>query len=575
MHSERIKGLYQQLISLLKDYRTSSLSQQQIQATLQFSNELILALKEYPDPLLSELSTFRPQLPFVTNLVFRTSLLAALIGARNKINDSCSQQIICSAITLYCFNQVSIEKWISKQQKPEKTYIAPANLTTALDKAQLNVWSSAFAHFSSLGWRLMASGYKQPNARKPLAVLYLAHSAAMMLVPKGDKKPLSFPLALKFLYQMVSSKQGELLHPLTIYPGPIPPGCVVSDRENQLYIVLSLLKDGLMIRPANPSGNDFHELRKISLSAVNRFHPTAPRKSFSLADSYWDVNWESMADGKKTYLSPFVDTYKLDKPPGVLIDVQTHLQKADIDFNQLADLIAGEPSLAQHLKESASHSSRSKLPIQNIKHSLMMHGYERANSLLIQQALLLRLNQNYFPLQDSFIQFTRLRCHLAASIIGINDKSLVEEANCLACFACSGLFTVATLKGVQDWQTESKKPFDIRYLIATHQQQSLHDNAIKLAEAWHQKPHMIMALRNHLLLPEHMAKHKVAIKLAITLGLSLLLARKIYFAEQSQCPEAITYQQQGLKKLGLNKHHLEEICQQANGFCHSHCAISD
>ena len=115
---------------------------------------------------------------------------------------------------------------------------------------------------------------------------------------------------------------------------------------------------------------------------------------------------------------------------------------------------------------------------------------------------------------------------------------MVEEANCLACFATSGLFTVPTLKGVNQWQVQDKKPFDVRYLVDTHQQQSLHDNAIKLAEAWKQSPHMVMALRNHLLLPEHMSKHKVAVKLALTLGLSLMLAREIYFAEKSRCQDA-------------------------------------
>ena len=534
-----------------------------------------MLLKEQPDPVVAELSIFRPQLPHVANLVFDTCLFAALLSARNKINDSCSQQIVCAAVTLLCFNQGESEYCLQEQQKPRKAFSSPANLKVALEKAQLNVWSSIYQTFSQFQWKLLSPSQTFKYSRKPFSVLGIAHLAALRLQPAAGKRARTYASTIKSLFQILCSRQAELLTPLLTYPGLTPPGSIIKDDSGDTLLVLSIQHDGLLAKELNEPDNASLEPRRIETTRIKGVSPVVNRKSFNHADIYWDVNWESSIQGDKKHLGPFVSSFRLDRPPAVLIEIQDHLQNADIDFNKLADLIAAEPSLAIHLKESASQSSRSKLPIQDIKHSLMMHGYERANSLLIQQALLLRLNQNYFPLQDSFVQFTRLRCHLASSIIGLSNKSLVEDANCLACFANSGLFTVPTLKGVTDWLIQDKKPFDIRYLMDTNSQQALHDNAIKLAEAWKQSPHMVMALRNHLLLPEHMAKHKVAAKLAVTLGLSLILAREIYFAEKSRCQDAVKYRQQAMRKLGVTSQQLAEISLQASAYCHSHCVISD
>ena len=575
MHAERIKGLYQQLIGLLKAFRTSSVSQEHIKETLQFSETLIQLMKDCPDPLTSELSVFRPQLPHVVNLTFTTCLLATLLAGRNKFNDSCCQQVICAAITLYCFNQREVEQYFKTGAQVKAQFNYPSQLFNGLQKAHLDVWANCFDTFNSQKWQILHRPFVSPGNRRTIELLALANGLSINLIPKQGKASLNYANVVKLAMQSVSSKYTELLHPLLNYPGLTPPGSVVKVTGHGTSIVLSQLADEIVVKSVKAPTGEPHLPLKVSRSSITLLSPPRESKSFALLDDFWDANWETLTSAPQKTLSPYVASFRLDKPPSVLIEVQNHLNHADIDFNKLAHLISNEPSLANHLKDSASQSSRSKLPVQDVKHGLMMHGYERTNSILIQQALLLRLNQNFFPLQESFIQFTRLRCHLAASIIALKDKSLTEQANCLACFATSGLFTVPTLKGVEHWLPSDNKPFDVRYLVAMEHQQSLHDNAIKLAEAWHQSPQMIMALRNHLLFPEHMPKHKTAAKLAITMGLSLMLARKIFFAENPHCQEGARYLQQSTQHLGITRQQLDEITLQSVGYCHSFWVISD
>lgn len=573
MHGDKVKGLYQQLIRLLKAYRTAPLSQQHVKDSLLFAEALIETVKTIPDPLISELSIHRGQLPQVVNLTLTSCLMAALLGARNKFNDSCCQQIVCAAITLYSFNQSQIEQFLKTAEKPKERFKTAPQLASALHKANLDVWASCYDSFSEKQGKWFLQPFGAGNNNKSLTLLSLAHGLSMGKLrcpPNGN-----FAKVLKKGFQSVSGKQAELLMPLLNYPGLTPPGSIVKIVQGGTSIVLSCLEDGLLVKSLKAPLGEPHLPKKVSLSSIKALSAPRVSNSFSQLDNYWDKDWQDAIKESYSNLNPHAATFRLDRPPAVLIEVQKHLQLADIDFNTLAELISNEPSLATHLKDSASQSSKSKLPVQDVKHGLMMHGYERTNSLLVQQALLLRLNQNYFPLQENFVQFTRLRCHLAASIIALKDKSLTEQANCLASFASSGLFTIAALKGIEKWHISDKKPFDIRYMVDMSHQQALHDNAIKLAEAWHQTPQMIMALRNHLLFPEHMPKHKTAGKLAVSLGLSLMLARQLYFGEQSHCSEGANYRKQSLKYLGISQTQLTDIVNQSQGYCHSYWAISD
>lgn len=128
--------------------------------------------------------------------------------------------------------------------------------------------------------------------------------------------------------------------------------------------------------------------------------PARKVANVAVSQLWWDKNWFDFHSIIPDLNTPFLQSFRLDKPPQVLLNIQHQLNQHDVNIEQMATLINAEKALVAHIQHSATLANRKRLPVQDVKHALMMHGYERTNSILIQQSLLLRLNQNYFPLQE-------------------------------------------------------------------------------------------------------------------------------------------------------------------------------
>jgi hypothetical protein len=567
--TQLIVTLYKQLDELLKLYRTQPISTRHIQHTLNYSQSIIRALKSEPDCLIGQLSLNKNQLPYATNLIFNSCVLVALVSARNKVNDSCAQQLVCAAITAYSFNISSLENADDENNDLSKNRF-DEEFSAELLKFKFEVWQTAFSFGRDLD-------YHKPANKRPIestnilkTIINFVHFVAIDITPKHQHIGLSFAQSIKNQLNNCPISWQRIIEPLLLYPTIYPPGSVVKLENHKMMLVLSSCKQGLITKETHSPSS--HPLL-TPFQQVNHVLPARKVANVAVSQLWWDKNWFDFHSIIPDLNTPFLQSFRLDKPPQVLLNIQHQLNQHDVNIEQMATLINAEKALVAHIQHSATLANRKRLPVQDVKHALMMHGYERTNSILIQQSLLLRLNQNYFPLQEQLIQFTRLRSAIAKKLCH-QDALLGESAATLACFANTGLFTCAALKTRTQWQPEQSRRFCITSLFEADLTKALFENPITLAKSWQQKPMDIRVLRYSNIMPEKITATKEIRKLSSILGLSLVASRAVFFAEKNDCIETKNYIRQALKIVSIEQNELQSIQKKCAIDNHVYCSLN-
>ena len=573
--ADNVKQQYQRLAVLLKNYRETPLASSHIQQTLSFCDILLKQAKEQPDPLFAQSQLHKPKIPFSLNIAFNTCLLTCLIGARNKLNDTTNQQLMCAAITLYAFEQEKFERHFQLLKTNIKLGLRQQRLCKALEKSHQDCWLSGYSSTTNVLQNAQIFNNAHSTESKEQIIVSLAAHIALLTTENKRYKKLSFAAALKFITLNCPSSWHDVIGPLLDYPSLTPPGSYIRLAEKKYAVVLAVAKKGHFIQELS-STEDAEQPAKLLLPEQLKISYAAQTvQRFSQFDLWWGERWQSQNNERadrtiNPLLNAFEHSYKLDNPPAALLAIQAQLKLPEPDVQKLSEAISKEPTYAIHLQKTASLSTRLKLPVQDIQHGLMMHGFERSGSILMQQSLLSRLNQHYFPLQSQFIQFIQLRGHIAGCIAKEVSLSTQEQVCALTYFATAGLFTHPALKIQRHWITSPKRLFDVNQLVDMKANEQLQKHAVILAEAWQQSSEYVMALRNQHLTPEQMTKHKISASLAMILGLSLVLARQLYFGERSTCNETEQYTNSAAKRLNLPRKVLDNIQQQTFHFCHSY-----
>ena len=576
MPDSLIKQQYQSLHKLLALYRLPEPTNELVQQTLDFSNTLLLLAKQHPNLAFAQIHLHKTSVPFSYQLAFSTCLITALICARNRFNETTTQQLMCAAISLFAFNQPYFDKPRNDETQPNPT-TSLGNINKPfcriLTQYQQAVWLRGYRQIQWLQKDQKQHLLSLVGATKDVVCVALAARFSLMMHGVTQTKKMSFQVALRQLVQQSPNTAATLLEPLIGYPSITPPGAYVMLDDNSLGIVIGIFDSGIACFPQSTAQqkSTYTSHFLMPRSRVKQVYPAQKYKQFNKLNNLWGDHWQEFKrENQLKTVSAFTPSYKMSRPPATLIAIQGELNKPVQDIKALSKAIAQEPAFAQHLQRTASQSSRQKLPMKDIQHGLMMHGLERSGSIIMQQALLSRLNQHYFPLQKHFVNFAQLRGHIAASLAKVADIGIPEQACTLSHFACVGLFTHPQLKIQLKWQRPTSCFYDIRSLISCVNSEQLRGHSLSLAEAWHQPRHEIVALSNyhdpHYLKGQ---KHGVSVKLAALLGISLIITRELYFVESQRCVQTQAYWQSAATVLGVTEQELKRIAQDAFSVCHT------
>lgn|GEM_PF-3544202 len=581
MPDSLIKQQYQSLHKLLSQYRLPEPPSNLVQQTLNFSNDVLGVAKKHPELIFAQIHLYKTSLPYSYNLIFSTCLLTALISTRNRFNETTTQQLLCAAISLFAFEQSTLNGSptgnADQEYKSDSSGSIKRSFGRILTQYQQGVWLRGFRQVQWLNKDLMR--HMRALSGSNVDVVCVAMAARLALLINGEKgnKKLGFQAAIHHLLQYTSSAEAPLLAPLMEFPSMTPPGAYIMLDDGALGMVIGVCDTSVVCYPQSTSGQQSKHTAhfKVPRSRIKRVYPAQKMKQFSQLNTWWGKDWQALKqDSKLAILSPFTQSYKMSRPPATLTAIQGQLNKPVQDVKALSQAIAREPAFAQHLRHTASQSSREKLPSKDIQHGLMMHGFERSGSIIMQQALLSRLNQHYFPLQRYFINFAQLRGHVAASIAKAADIGIPEQACTLSYFACVGLFTHPQLKIQLKWQPLNACAYDIRSLIRCVKPEQLRSHSISMAESWQQPRHEIVALGNyHDVHYIDAQRSSISVKLAALLGISLMITRELYFASAQRCALSQVYWQNALNVLQISEEDVQSISQNAFSVCHSYSPV--
>lgn len=571
-------------ISLTKHYEQQSVSARHIEETEKFAESLLESLKNFPHQTLAQLALHRPGASYFHNFQFNACIYCALVLLRNKMNLSTAQQILCGTFTWIVTARESIEPQPDKNQISVETEtpdnLAQERIRNQLTKALTQYRRTTWLHILNSGSAKRLSNIEkwlqQRDVCNPIHD-YLKHSLFMALSITRHKvrKPVSFASALKSLVQLSHSFAQPLIEPLLSFPGEILPGNVVKIANGRLFLMLGeYQQDCYTLAYSATEKKYLPEIKVLSKAQISSVLPATPVANLRVIEQWWGRPWKELLLNLELNTEHLLvlPGYRMDKPPESLTNVIQHLNDQDLDIGKLTQMIEAEPGFAEHIRLTASHKSRAKMKISDVKHGLLMNGIERTKSVLVEKALVSRLNQNYFPLQTALYQFVKLWASFAESIAQRHPRMLPEQCSCWVHFAASGLFTNAEIKSQLHWYLSDQDSDDSNeYCISINNSEALWQHALKIAQCWAQEQELTGALKDALTKKNLPARVKRTEPHAL-LCLSLLLATRI-FLDHSARNDSEEYLLQFLQTLGLKPETVSKIQAEAMENSHTYWPI--
>jgi HD-like signal output (HDOD) protein len=580
MPDKIVKQHYIALAKLLKIYRTAPFDKNLINASLNFCKSLYKTAKAHPDLIFAQPQLYKPQLPFIVNLTFNSTLLTCLLSVRNKFDPSVTIQLMCGSLSIYALEQLSIEKHYQTDDNDQKTVAKKIGLRNAkfshlLETNQQQIWLCTYLLCS----HVHLPHYPRNKLTTPVTALaYMANKLALLCIPNTLKHPISLAHAIKHLSLKCCSKWYELLTPLLKYPSLLPVGSYVRLRDGSIHIVLSLRTDGLVTQPlpVKQSVEVKSDKMAIQLTLVEQvvhIYPCQHLNSFTRINQWWGTDLIEWLSNNVNYEQrvAFDSVLPIQTAPPSLLIIQDQLNHINADITVIAKAIEKEPTFAQQLQVSASISNRQKQPVLNIQQGLAMLGFERTNSILLQHALLSRLNQQYFPVQQALLTFSQFFVFIVGELATRTKLISPELARTTAYFVVSRLFTLPKIRSLNHWETSTQSTFRVECLIKIKENNSLKNDGFLLANAWQQNKQMLEVLQQYDLVTQNQENKPAVRQFCFLLGISLTLAHEHYFTETTRCNETADYFNTGLIELGFSQAEvikiMTDITSSTNVFC--------
>jgi hypothetical protein len=582
MPSEIVKQHYIALAKLFKIYRVAPIDRNSLKATHDFCKSIYSAAKNEPDLIFAQPQLYKPQLPFIVNLAFNSTVLTCLFAVRNKFDPSVTIQLMCGSLSIYALEQSSIEKHYQTDnnngQSATKTIgLINAKFVKLLKTNQQHIWLSNYLLCS----HIHVTYYPRTSLTSPITALaYMANKLALLCTPNKQQQPLSFANTIKQLSLICCSKWYTLLIPLLKYPSVSPPGSYIRLRDNSIHVVLSLCIEGLITKPLPTKKSVNAEtgetgVRLIPLEQIIQNYPSQQLNSFTRLSQWWGPNlidWLSSKNENEKIVA-FDSILPIQSAPASLLVIQDQLNHINADISLIVKAIEKEPAYSHQLQVSASINNRQQQPVQSIQHSLAMLGFERTNSILLQHSLLSRLNQQYFPLQQALLSFSQFFVSIAGELAAQTKLVSSELASTTAYFLVSRLFTLPSVRTLNHWHTSIHPTFKVVSLIKAKENQSLKNSAFLLASAWQQNKQILEVLQHYDLVMEKPVNKTSSRQFCYLLGLSLTFAHEYYFSDTAQCEETASYIKAGLIELGISQTELVKMMTDLISSTHTYCQL--
>jgi HD-like signal output (HDOD) protein len=571
MPSEIVKQHYIALAKLLIIYHSGPLDKDLLKASHHFCKNLYAAAKTHPDLIFAQPQLYKSQLPFVVNLAFNSVVFTCLLAIRNKFDPSVTIQLMCGSMSIYALEQSSIEKHYQIDEKNEDNEKSAAKnigytnskFTQLLKTNQHHIWLSSYLLCS----HIHVTRYPRTSLTDPTSALtYMANKFALLCILNKRKQAISFANAIKHLSIKCCPKWYAMLIPLLEYPSVLPVGSYIRLQDGSIHIILLQSIEGLVTKPLPNKESvvvqsDKADIQLTLAEQVIQHYPCQQLNSFTRLSQWWGTDLMVYLASKSSHqqIAAFHSVKPIQPAPASLLVIQDQLNHINADMAAIVKAIEKEPSYAHQLQVSASVSNRKKQSVQSIQQALAMLGFERTNSILLQQSLLSGLNQHYFPLQQALLTFSQFFVLIVDKLAAKTKLVSPELASTTACFVVSRLFTLPKMRTMCHWEISTRPTYKVTSLVELKEAESLKSGAFLLANAWQQNKQILNALQHYDIVMQNQTGTPSARQLCFLLGLSLSLAQEHYFSDTTRCKETTSYFKAGLLELNISQVELMDM----------------
>lgn len=568
-HSPLVQ-FYHQLEQLLSELQQPPFQVSLSERLSQFSKQWLMWVKTEPDLLFAQTQLHNLYFSSGLNLSFNRLIYTTLLASRNKLDDSVHQQLLCAIICVSAY-----------LPKPDTTKLLANN--KAFPKQAL------FSLLKSSQWQLCRHGVKvwpylmryiSTNTSKLSsldslqAMLFIAVKLAKLTTFTEGKSPLNFALAFKKVCSDAPQNWYAYLRPLLIYPGLIPPGTCLKDQHDNLQLCLALKSESLLLIDLTAKNGDATDNtpRLIQTTKVTQLSSALKIAKMETLSDYWGAPYKHAKVSTENFTNPWSKKTSLSTVPHSLLAIQTELNAALPDVDNIVEILEQEPAFSAQLQNLASANNRLMLPIVTSRHGLLINGFDRSYQALLQHSLLSRLTQDTFPLQNKLLNFTQLFCFTADELVKLCCVNATELTSTIGLFALSYFFISPQVRTRLNWKTNPSEHYKLSHLFALEHADQFGQFSIKLAKAWQQPAEVTTVLQqlsatNQLHYPNQSSTNT----LVYIMRLALIGAREIYFAENHECEQTTLFKHKALIYLKLAPqqftHFLTEISHKNQVYC--------
>jgi hypothetical protein len=568
--SDIIKQLQVNLGKILRNYLEPNVSSQHIKLTFSWAQTLVKHCQSHPNLLFSQPQLYKTQLSNTNNLVFNACVYTCLVAARNKVDKLVVTQLVCTTLSLLAIEQQNIDN----QREPYKT--APnkemhsklAALKLLLRKYQQPIWDMGCKLYPLTQGKKSAKLHQFNHLQ---SLIYIGYRLGWLCTYRQTTEHIKFSRAVKQLCLQSPSHWYQVYTPLLEYPRLVPIGSFIKLIDESVHLIVMVTEDGYVIAPIKESSDKntskaVTKFRHISANKIKQDYASQPLKNLRKLDNWWNQQLDNFVAGipQLKSVSAYPTLLPLQTAPSSLLIVQDQLNNINTEISIIVKAIEQDRTYVEKIQHAASAYNRTKQNVTTLQHGLTMLGFERANHVLLQFALLSRLNQEYFPQQKSLIIFSELFAAITAELAIQTQIIAEEQAKTVAYFALSRLFTLPTLRTQVDWPFENQDHFKIENLFTVKGCQSLQDGAVILAKAWQQERSIVSVLTHYADSKALVNAHSgMVTKVGFLLGLSLIKAKQVHFPKYKPCPTSDTYTQVALRQLTIVETELNQSIQHA------------
>lgn len=435
-----------------------------VNAALSIAKRLIHFSRHHPQAALVAVNSLRQESGLSSPLPLRTALITTVFGQRSKLNDHYLQHLVAAHYMLFCTGSYHKD---TQTLHFEKTLVQ--GLKKQLAKRHLKIWQDIFATYPVLGRPGFIKYLQSPALKETqwwtLVSAFISTRFTDSFFPVMRKIALHSPL-----------QREHIMRSWIKFPGDIWPGAQVAVSPESLMMLAKTDRHCGMMKQKQGE-------RKF----VIREQVTLPALRYLSFDQWYELlqRFDSESESLMAY-QPGGRVYPLNHPPSSLLAIIDLLQRPDLEVDVLSQRIEGEAAFANALKVAASNDNRLQLPVHDVKQAILTFGLDRVGDMLIREALVQRLTQNYFPLSQMCQNVLDVSANLSSLIAAETNTSLSPQAaGLISSFLLAPLFSLPALKVLPRFIHNNHNLHNVNELVGLKTAHPFLDFAGELAFNWH------------------------------------------------------------------------------------------